>query len=223
VSTKNKVIVRKTAADSLLGGIEHTMKRIPSLFSQIAGLTLVGFVLCSLTSCGRKNGTSTSGNVAPGQIFVSAQNGDFETVKSLLKVNPELVRSRDKVGSTPLHRAAQEGGMALVKLLLASGADVNAQDNYGNTPLHEAALNGHKEVVALLLTCKADFNARNKNGETPLHRAAMTGHNDVAELLLANGADVNAKDNGSTTPLQLAVVNGRQDMVELLRQHGGHE
>jgi ankyrin repeat protein len=204
------------------------MKRIPSLLSQIAVLTLVGLVLCSLTSCGRKNGTSTSGNVAPGQIFVAAQNGDLETVKSLLKVNPELVRKIDTLGVTPLHRAAQQGRIDVVRLLLASGADVNAQDKYGNTPLHESALFGHKDVVALLLASKADVNALNKNGETPLHRAAMTGHNetghnDVAELLLANGADVNAKDNGSTTPLQLAVVNGRQDMVELLRQHGGHE
>jgi ankyrin repeat protein len=199
------------------------MKRIPSLLSQIAVLTLVGLVLCSLTSCGRKNGTSTSGNVAPGQIFVAAQNGDLETVKSLLKVNPELVRKIDTLGVTPLHRAAQQGRIDVVRLLLASGADVNAQDKYGNTPLHESALFGHKDVVALLLASKADVNALNKNGETPLHRAAMTGHNDVAELLLANGAGVNAKDNGSTTPLQLAVVNGRQDMVELLRQHGGHE
>jgi len=39
--------------------------------------------------------------------------------------------------TTPLHRAAQSGSIAVVKLLLERNADVCTQDADGRTPLHK--------------------------------------------------------------------------------------
>ncbi len=42
------------------------------------------------------------------------------------------------IGGTPLARAAYEGHVELVELLIAKGADVNAKDVSGRSPLDSA-------------------------------------------------------------------------------------
>jgi ankyrin repeat protein len=81
-------------------------------------------------------------------------------------------------GRTALYWAAYHGHRRIVRLLVASGADVNAPDCTGcavsacgesaecagrapaavcrYTPLHGAAFNGHSEIVAELLLRGAD-------------------------------------------------------------------
>jgi hypothetical protein len=86
----------------------------------------------------------------------------------------------------PLHKAAQNGDLEMVKALLLSKAKVNARcfnGTHERTPLHIAAANGHKEVVEILLANKADFRARDTHGQTPLVVAQEAGHYDVAEAL----------------------------------------
>ncbi len=156
-------------------------------------------------------------------IHDAAKAGDLEKVKALLKDHPDLVFSRDDVGKTPLHWAAENGHKDAAEFLLANHAEVNAKENGDRTPLHCAAFRGHKDVAALLLAKKAKVNARDNYRATPLHMAAMSGRYDVVKLLLANKAEVNAKDNKGWTPLRWAVAGRHEDVAELLRQHGGHE
>lgn len=52
---------------------------------------------------------------------------------------------------TPLHWAAQEGHVAVVKLLLATGqAGISSEDEHGYTPLGWAVLEKHEAVIKLL-------------------------------------------------------------------------
>ena len=101
----------------------------------------------------------------------------YDKQENILYVCDELKapHSKDKIGRTPLHWAAQKGHTDIVQALIAKGADVNATVTDG--------------------ICK---------GQTPLHRAAENGHTDVAELLIEAGANVNAKDRYDKTPLHLA-------------------
>lgn len=53
-------------------------------------------------------------------------------------------------GTTPLHIAAEAGHIALVKLLITKGANVDARTKDGETALRLAQDEGHKEIVEFL-------------------------------------------------------------------------
>ncbi|KAJ1971878.1 hypothetical protein H4R34_005599 [Dimargaris verticillata] len=59
-------------------------------------------------------------------------------------------RARVKASPTPLHFAAANGKLALVRILLQWGAAVDVADEYGSTPIDVAAAQGHTEIVELL-------------------------------------------------------------------------
>lgn len=114
-----------------------------------------------------------------------------------------------------------------IKLLIASGANVNARDDNGNTPLHGASSSFRgftdlPEIIRILLDAGAKVDARNNDGVTPLMRAAYTNAAENAEALIAAGADVNAKTKGGLTPLWYAAhANYSAAKVEaVLRYYG---
>jgi ankyrin repeat protein len=165
-----------------------------------------------------------------GPIHDATRKGDEAKVVALLKENPDLVASRDKLGNTPLHIAALHDRPAIAALLIANGADVNAQNDpqgvdvsrttrisknaHGDTPLTLALLSyHHKEMVELLLTRGADPNVSDPHG-TPLQLAIERNLPYDVELLLANGADPDV------TAIIWAIVHGKTQILELLLDSG---
>lgn len=84
---------------------------------------------------------------------------------------------------TLLYRAAKNGSVAVVKLLLEKSVDPSIK-NSNSTLLHWATENGHEATVELQLR-KAPMliNAKAFYGSIPLQRAAENGHEAVVELL----------------------------------------
>ncbi|HLL14380.1 MAG TPA: ankyrin repeat domain-containing protein [Pyrinomonadaceae bacterium] len=107
----------------------------------------------------------------------------------------------------PLTVAAERGDAALVRKLIAAGADLNERDKSGYTALVWAARNGNTEVAQALVEARADMNARvcARNGWTPLIHAIHKNNTDMARLLIESGADVNAKAGNCT---EKSVENG---------------
>jgi len=60
------------------------------------------------------------------------------------------VDSRDRLGRTPLHEAAEEGRLEQVRILLDHGANALAEDNLRLTPLDIATMQRQEGVAALL-------------------------------------------------------------------------
>jgi len=117
-----------------------------------------------------------------------------------------------------LAQAAMDGDAAVVKDLLAAGADPKWKGSTGATALMAAAQGGHAEVVDLLIAAGSEANAANTAGVTPLILAAQNGHVNVTARLLAAGADVQARDEDGDTALSVAQNSGHVDIVGLLSQ-----
>jgi len=118
---------------------------------------------------------------------------------------------------TPLAYATRRGDLAITRLLVEAGAELERADADGVTPLLNAILNA--SVAAA------------RGAPAAMH------HLGVARYLLERGADVNAADWYGETPLWAAVdirnldVNGPEhdnridraaalDLIELLLEHG---
>ena len=114
--------------------------------------------------------------------------------------------------------------IAIVKRLLAAGADINAIGTNGWTPLHMAAARGHVEKCRLLIEAGANVNRRKEidASETPLMEAAFCGQPETTKLLLAAGADPTMRDTiQNRTAIEIAkdAANGPDpEVVEFLKQ-----
>jgi uncharacterized protein len=136
-----------------------------------------------------------------------------------------------------LMTAARTGSAAVLKVLLANGADVHAQENwFGETALIWAAAENHPEAIRVLAEHGADLNgrsrlltpARRRNGQsilplgnwTPLMYAARQGALDAVRTLADLGADVNLTDPDGATALVLAIINAHYDVASALLDEG---
>lgn len=115
--------------------------------------------------------------------------GDAELVEFLLDLGAD---ANQKGNRPPLYTLANEyegsGGSAVVRLLVARGAEINRADNVKRcTALHMAARRGNVEIATALLDSGANINARDSSGDTPLQRAINCRKRDVAALLVKRG------------------------------------
>nr|XP_043899776.1 KN motif and ankyrin repeat domain-containing protein 4 isoform X2 [Solea senegalensis] len=125
---------------------------------------------------------------------------DLEVAQQLLKLGDVNARSR-QAGQTALMLAVSHGRVAMVKLLLSSGADVNAQDREGSTALMCASEHGHTHIARLLLeTGRCDIDLVDKNNQTALSVAERASHQDIVDLLKAH-AETGASEPQSGTDL----------------------
>ncbi len=197
-----------------------------------------------------KQQTTAAGSSGGGGVVapLSEEEQEIRRIQALIKDSPDLINAAGK-DRTPLHVAAAEGKLAIVRFLLDSGAkpDVMTTDNQGPA-LWLAAENGHKAVVELLLTRGADPNIKdgaalqaaaangfmgivdvllgskadiNLKGHsgTALHRAVYMKRTEIAERLLKSGADVNALGSMGETPLHIAARRADVGMIRLLIGH----
>ncbi|KAG6834166.1 hypothetical protein H0H93_011469 [Arthromyces matolae] len=115
----------------------------------------------------------------------SAVSGnDLESAKLLISAGAHVK------GTYALTIAAKKGLIAIISLLLESGADINEipPDKYNGspwqgTPLHEAAQKGHLRAVQFLLDHGADATLKDSDGKTALELARASNYVSVAEVL----------------------------------------
>ncbi|XP_049798414.1 ankyrin repeat domain-containing protein 65-like isoform X2 [Schistocerca nitens] len=116
-----------------------------------------------------------------------------------------------------LMKAASDGAVQELQMLLAAGADVGATDGNKNTALHWAAWQGHVEAASCLVGAGAEVDAGNWVQNTPLHWAAWGGRPAVVRLLEEASADPNARNVDGDTPLHFAAEHGRtEEAIALL-------
>ena len=160
-------------------------------------------------------------------LHVAAEKGCEEHVNKLCALDEKenrqdgrlpVTSTLDHQGRTPLHYAAWDGHVEVVKLLWKRAGTPAVSDERVVTPLHLAANDGHLKTVEFLLTQTPEASrAQDKDGRTPLHRAARHGWAKTAGSLRDHDGGVCAvKDDDGRTPLHLAAYGGHLETVECL-------
>jgi len=182
--------------------------------------------------------------------YVAAANG-----RGFEGRTPSASRTEEKVEEfasgwlTPLMFAARDGSLALTRMLVAAGADVNAVAGDGKTALALAIFNGSYDVASFLVDSKADVNKADAQRFTPLFWAVDRRNMETApnfpwmvtvdplpliRKLLDAGANPNAIVNNTprgrmregsprivfATALMRAAFAGDLELVTLLLERG---
>jgi hypothetical protein len=158
------------------------------------------------------------------QLHHCAENGLTSSIKRLLSIRNINVNVKDVIGSTPLHYAAWNGHVEIVRLLFQNGADVNVRDNDGWTALHCSAWKGHIDILHLLVETGADLEAHDYDGRRALHNASLYGYLPfIQELVSRYHVDINARENNGITALRLARARNHSTVIAFLQSYGGIE
>ncbi|EME28108.1 Serine/threonine-protein kinase WNK1 [Galdieria sulphuraria] len=83
-------------------------------------------------------------------FWACIHSGNKQQADCYLQKNPALVHLKDENQRTPLHIAAAEGYMELVKLLVSYGAPLDVADRWGLTPILEAVASNHQAILHFL-------------------------------------------------------------------------
>ena len=97
-----------------------------------------------------------------------------------------VARTSALVPATPLHLAAEQGSLRVLRALCDRGVDWNVPDRYGRSPLQLAVSAGRADVVSLLLDNGADPNFASLHDATPFVVACAT-HPAIAKMMLQRG------------------------------------
>jgi ankyrin repeat protein len=128
---------------------------------------------------------------------------------------------------TPLHAAAWNNDVEMVRQLIENGADPNLRSRWrrGTTPLSKCLVNDSVEAAQVLLDNGAEVDLATDLGVTPL----MHGINLMepsgglvagVALLLEAGADPDLQDKIGDTALHYAAREHKSEAVDLLIEYG---
>jgi ankyrin repeat protein len=121
-------------------------------------------------------------------LHIAAMSGRQGIVESFPAEGANVNVKEYEVGLTSLFLPTQEDRIETMKLLLASGADVNAKNKFGYTPLHIASYHGQIRATELLLASGANVSVRDNSGQTPLDIATVYKRTEIADILIKSGA-----------------------------------
>jgi ankyrin repeat protein len=117
-------------------------------------------------------------------------------------------------GDTALHVAAAAHDDAVVRALIAAGADAGARNRRGAQPLHYVVDGSpdtaswspaaQRRIIKRLVSAGADPDAHDKSGVGPLHRAVRNRASAAVQALLQGGVNPRAATLRGSTPLLLA-------------------
>lgn len=164
-------------------------------------------------------------------LIAAIDQGDSAALQKALENKPDLEPACDPYAiCKPLALAASHGDLAMVKMLLAAGADPNGRNAYGDTAFMVAgdwlvakgrAPTNLRAIRAYLLNHGVDPDQANDDGATVFIGSAGAGDMEALELCLQHGGSINRQSRKiGYTPLMAAAQFGQLGSVRWLLAHG---
>jgi uncharacterized protein len=139
-------------------------------------------------------------------LMAAARSGNVRAAEALLKAGANVNAIELWGQQSPLMWASAQRQVAMVKLLIANGAEVDARG---------AVRNWERRVIR-----EPRPKDMNQGGFTPLLYAAREGCLECAKELIAGGADIDLPDPHRVTPLAMAIFNLHFDLAAYLIEAG---
>jgi len=154
------------------------------------------------------------------ELYLALLDGDLKVVKDLIENGGIDVNSKIPTCSMPIHCAASEGHLEIVRYLFEKGANVHLKVVGGQEPIDFAVQEGHLEIVKYLLA-KGDYvNLKDSRIIRLVNDAIQDGHLNIAKYLVEylaeeKGGDINSTDGiFRKRPIDVAVECGQLEMVK---------
>jgi len=174
-----------------------------------------------LVAEGHTNLRSLVGQFGLNAFQMAARYGALELLKWFLSLGMAYNEKWSEQALTPLQLAAQEGKMAVIKLLLAQGADpISDVDQTGTSCLMWAARTGQVEGLKIFIEAGCPLESTDKNHFTPLMFTAHNGHVEALRYLVSIGAKLEARDDVGRSSLYLACAAGHLECAQALLSLG---
>jgi uncharacterized protein len=120
------------------------------------------------------------------KLYQAIVKNDTSLVRQLLndKADPNFIKSQGPwMKVSMLITAVNNGNIEIVRMLIASKADVKWKDGFQSTALMYAAAKGSQEIVVLLLDNGADINDNDGQGNTVLTAAKESGNKELIKFI----------------------------------------
>ena len=124
---------------------------------------------------------------------------------------------QNKIGTTPVHAAAEEGNLQMLARLLDAGAKPDLIDRIGWSALSLAAIKGRHTLVEPLLSLGLNLDGHESCYCTPLATACEAGYIRFAEMLLRWGANIHRYEKHTKmTPIHHAAAMRKPRIIRKL-------
>ena len=128
------------------------------------------------------------------ELLLAAYHGELDWMQNCINGGLDI-HARCNSGMTALHWVVDMGMVGdgderaeIVKLLLASGADIEATDEMGESVLWRAVLAGNDQLVQLLIDAGANPHRADNRGTKPIDLAKSDEHKKMIAVLKKAGA-----------------------------------
>lgn len=158
-------------------------------------------------------------------LMTATLAGETQAVEALLKYGANVNAKLPESDTTPLMVAIRENRPAIVKLLLAHGAEVDAATIKGMKPPRRAAdAGGGSHGVGIIRGGQPPSGSQTPTtgAMTPLLYAARDGRLDIVRMLIEAGAAIEKAEANNITPLQMAIGNDNIAVAEYLLEKGAN-
>ena len=156
-------------------------------------------------------------------LHLAAFRGWMSTVTKLVARYGLGINQEDSYGHVPLHYAAYNGHLGVVKFLGKSQKAVIDKRSkiFSLTPLFFACENGHLNVAKYLIEeLNCDPLHRGIGGRTLVHNACQEGHLKVVQFIIKvfkeKAQDPFCTNFNGNTPLHIACISGKLDIAKHL-------